>query len=68
MDSDQVAAAIAALEPGAKVRLRLSDGSEIAGELRDKSGGAIRFEDRDAVQIGDVDGVFLDFSGLGGPE
>lgn len=68
MDANQVASAIADLEPGAKVRLRLADGSEVTGQLREKSGETLRLDDANDVDVAQVEGVFLDFSGLEGPE
>lgn len=64
----QVANAIAQLEPGARVKLQLSDGREVSGVLREKTPSSLRLADSDDVEVAQVESVLLDFRGLEGPE
>jgi hypothetical protein len=74
-DSAEIRNRLATLSPGAKIRVRLEDGSELTGTYRGLDGDQVQLEDGTgadvdgvataSIDVGTVDTVLMDVSSTG---
>jgi hypothetical protein len=59
-----LAATLRAADPGTRVLLKLRDGSEVEGELRDVNGESIGLDDGVRVELRQVERIRLEFGSV----
>jgi small nuclear ribonucleoprotein (snRNP)-like protein len=63
--AEQIQDALADLEPGSKVKLKLADGSELEGKLASSDADQVQLADADAVEYSQVEDILVQESSDG---
>ncbi|HEY0391046.1 MAG TPA: hypothetical protein VGC63_04990 [Solirubrobacterales bacterium] len=67
METTEIRASLDQLKPGTKIRVKLEDGTEVAGEYGGTEGNQVHIEGADDVAVDKVETFLMDVS-TDGPE
>lgn len=67
METTEIRNRLATLSPGAKVQIKLDDGTDVTGTFSGVEGDQVHIEGADDVDVGKVENVLMDVSS-DGPE
>ena len=65
METTEIRHRLASLSPGAKVQIKLDDGTDISGTFAGVEGDQVQLEGADDVAVDKVENVLMDVSSAG---